>query len=390
MATFSSLTSKRLSKGLSVLHVCKVYLPTKGGVQTVVQRICCGLSASFNNTIITTQHAKNGLTMHDEATIVTARSWGEALSLPLAPGIFFLMREYYKKVHLIVVHYPFPLADLALVLLHIRSTPIIVYWHSEIVSQKLSRKLVAPLTRRLLKQSSAIIVASPNHIKYSSTLNDYREKCRIIPYGYLPNKTYSTSIDRGVFLCIGRHVPYKGFEYLIKALQHCNVQLEIVGKGPLLKQHKQLAKKLGVDDQITFSDNVDDNMLANKLAQCRALVLPSTLPSEAFALVQLEAMALAKPVINTNLKSGVPWVARHKLEALTVAPCDSRELAQALDMLDNDSALRARLGAAAKQRWNDVFNIDDFLNATSDLYQQCISESRLKRDPESLAPSTCS
>ncbi len=83
------------------------------------------------------------------------------------------------------------------------------------------------------------------------------------------------------------------------------------------------------------------------IEQCDFLVLPSVSEAEAFAVVQLEAMAFGKPVINTALKSGVPHVSVDGVTGVTVKPGSVRELAQAMEKLAGNAKLRREYGANA-------------------------------------------
>ena len=91
------------------------------------------------------------------------------------------------------------------------------------------------------------------------------------------------------------------------------------------------------------------------LKNCKFFVFPSIYPSEAFGIMQLEAMSLSKPVINTNLKSGVPWVSRHNISGLTVEPSNSTELANSITRLYTDQDLCNVLSIGAHSSFNKKF-----------------------------------
>ena len=86
--------------------------------------------------------------------------------------------------------------------------------------------------------------------------------------------------------------------------------------------------------------------------------------SEAFGIVQLEAMIYGKPVINTDLPSGVPYVSLHGKTGFTVRPDDPKHLASAIIRLANDGSLRERFG---KQRVRDEFNEKDVIKKLYDV-----------------------
>ena len=104
------------------------------------------------------------------------------------------------------------------------------------------------------------------------------------------------------------------------------------------------------------------------LQEAEAFLFPSTLPSEAFGIIQLEAMIYGTPVINTDLPTGVPWVSFHDESGLTVPPGDPESLAAAIEKVYSDSELRQRLSAGAKKRVETLFTSDGVLNRLPELY----------------------
>src|SRR5262249_37788257 len=88
-----------------------------------------------------------------------------------------------------------------------------------------------------------------------------------------------------------------------------------------------------------------------------AFWFPSNARSEAFGLVQVEAMACGCPVINTALRgSGVPWVSRDEETGLTVPVNDPGAFAAAALRLLRGPGLRARLAAAGRARARREFD----------------------------------
>lgn len=359
---------------MKILHVCKVYLPTVGGVQEVIRRISYGLSGSFEFSILTTGEV-SGRQIINNVEVITKSKLFDFKSMPISISIFFSIWNNIKRYDRVCIHYPFPIADMAIGLYPFKTSNIIVYWHSEIVSQKILKIFVRPFTLLMLKKANKIVVSSPNLINHSPYLRKHKNKCHVIPFGLedhvFDNKQISHKEKESNTLklvSVGRHVEYKGFDVLINAIKGVDCTLTILGDGPLLKNHKELVNQLNLRNKVTFVNNATDSEITSMLKESDVFVLPSKLPSEAFALVQVEAMCYGKPIINTWLESGVPWVARHEIEALTVNPDDANDLKEAIQKLVIDKKLLLKLAKNARLRYLDQFTIDQFLDETRLLY----------------------
>jgi rhamnosyl/mannosyltransferase len=248
--------------------------------------------------------------------------------------------------------------------------------------------MLAPLDDMLMRRASAIIATSPNYVDSSPILSRNRARCRVIPFGidadaFRPRDAgIAAKIRRRygehLVLAVGRMVYYKGFEYLIRAMSSVRGHLLLVGEGPLQAKLERVAFDVGARDRITFLGRVSQEEVLGYYNAADVFVMPSVARSEAFGIAQLEAMACGKPVINTQLRSGVPFVSRDSVTGITVAPADSSELAAAINRLLDDPGLRQQYGAAAARRVRQEFSIPAMVDRTLELYREVISNGRVR------------
>ena len=148
-----------------------------------------------------------------------------------------------------------------------------------------------------------------------------------------------------------------------------NCELFLIGSGKLQDTLQQMAEGM---DTVHFLGSLSDADLRAALQECDFLVLPSVANSEAFGLVQLEAMVYGKPVINTALPTGVPYVSLDGETGLTVPPESETVLAKAMQTLVSDADLRSKYGAAAKKRVETVFAEDVVMQQVYDVLADSI------------------
>src|SRR5262249_52792601 len=242
------------------------------------------------------------------------------------------------------------------------------------------RLFYQPLLEFALRRATRVVVASPP-MKDAPPLADHRSKCVVIPYGldvdrYQPTAAVTARADalreraRGpIVLFVGRLVRYKGLQVLLQALPGLKAQTVIIGDGPLRGALETMVRKLGIGDRVHFAGAVSDEERLAWLHACAALVLPSTTRQEAFGIAQPEAMLCGRPVISTDVPTGVPWVNVHGRTGLVVRPGDSASLRDALNRLIADNELRQTLGAAARARALETFNADRMCAAALALYR---------------------
>lgn len=377
---------KKQRKKLRVLQANKLYYPVTGGIERVVQQIAEGLDEKMDMKVLVCQ--QKGKTVTERVNGVWVRraaSLGVLSSLPISFSFFWQLKKLSKDMDVIHFHTPFPLGDLACLLSGYKGK-VVVWWHSDIVRQKKMMKLYRPVMEAFLKRADVIIVATKGHIEGSAYLKPYRKKCVVIPFG-VEKKIYDESTqwleskkqqtdgeekegDREIrFLFVGRLVYYKGCEVLLKAFRNVkNARLIMVGNGPLLEELEKFTERHGLEKKVEFLGNISEEELQEQYKTCDVFVLPSTLRSEAFGLVQIEAMAYGKPVINTSLPSGVPYVSLHMVTGLTVKPGNVKELAAAMNWMTDHPEERLRMGRKARQRVEQKYTVENMLEKVEKVY----------------------
>ena len=368
---------------LRVLQVNKLYAPEIGGVERTVQVIAEGLRDQVATEVLACRVRGRGrVDWVNGVRVHRVGSLGRLLSMPLAPTLPWHVRKQSRKADLVHFHSPFPLGEISLFSLS-PDMPTVVTWHSDIVRQRLLARAYQGILQRFLRRVGRVMVTSPMAVQNSPSLRAVADKCRVVPLGVdvrrfeLDEATRARVREiRGHFgeplvLFVGRLVYYKGLEYLIAAMPDVRATLLVVGSGELRELERQ-ATQAGVSNRVHFVDSASDADVIAYLHACDVFVLPSVHRSEAFGIVQVEAMACGKPVVNTALPSGVPYVSVDRVTGLTVPPRDAGALATALSHLLEDRAFRERLGVQGRARVAAEFTQELMVKRVLDVYRETI------------------
>lgn len=340
-----------------VLHVAKFYPPAPGGMERVVETVCRASAGIVGSRVLalnagprTVEEVVDGIPVTRVGVVARAGS------VPIAPGLERHLRH--AAADLIVLHEPNPWALVSYGLAR-PDVPLAIWYHSDVVRPALQYKLFyAPIARPAYSRARWFIVSSPPLGDHAEALEPYRDRIRVIPFGIDASAWTAAPASNGTdpfVLFVGRHVPYKGVDVLLRALQGTSIRAVIAGDGPQREPWRALAR--GLDVRAEFPGDVPDATLRELFAACAAFVLPSTSRAEAFGYVQLEAMATGRPVISTDVASGVSWVNQHERTGLIVPAGDSGALRAAMLRLLGDAALRDRLGRQARTRVENTFTM---------------------------------
>lgn len=366
----------------SVLHIFKVYYPDLfGGTLTVIRDICASLKDAFASAVLVcSQSAERREIVVNDVRVERVRSFGNIMSLPAAPTYPWRLWRRIAEHDLLALHAPFPLADLVFAFGFGARRPLVVHWHADIVTHAGLRWLVEPLMRRTLRRAKAIIVSDHALVDNTPLLREFEDKCRVVPFGIdttgydWPKIEPHHVKDRGrLVLACGRLVPYKGFDVLVRAAAAHDFEVWIIGEGIERPRLEQLIQELGLHDRVRLLGSVNDCERIKLMCLADVFVMPSVTNAETFGLVQLEAMAAGRPVVNTALDTAVPRVARHGMEAITVPPGDVAKLGEAIDILIRDPERRRRMGLAARTRALTRYSTTAFRQGMETVYRDAVA-----------------
>jgi len=311
---------------------------------------------------------------------------GTFLYTPLAPTYPLWLKKALDQFRPEIIHAHLPNLSAFWLLLLKPQVPLVIHWHADVVPSKIDRRLLRayrfyrPFEQALLKQARAIIVTSPPYLLSSRPLTPFRNKCHIIPLGldsqrlYRPKPQEIALVQKKwprLVLGVGRLTYYKGFEFLIEAIQAVEkTYLIIVGTGQQYNFLQKKIKKLKLQNRVFLSGSLSNKDLHLLLAACQVFCLPSIERTEAFGLVLLEAMAFGKPLVTTDIPgSGVSWVNQNRHSGLVVPIASPEALAEALHLLLNNPSLSESLGQNARQRFEQHFKIEIVSQKISHLYE---------------------
>ncbi len=363
----------------SVLHIGKFYRPHLGGIETHVESLCHGLRESMDvRVLVASNHRYRENSVIDGIPVTRVHVPVTIAGAPICPGMVWQIRK--NNPDIIHLHLPNPTGVLAVLASGYRGR-LVVTWHSDIVRQRRLARLYRPVERILLNRCPTIIASSAAYIASSPVLREHADRCLTIPFGIDADKFDVRHVDQSVLrdlrqrfgprmiLSVGRLVYYKGIQFLIQAMAKVDAKLVIIGEGPMRRALEQEVAALGIADRVIFLGRVHDH-LTTYFHAADVFALPSCERSEAFGIVQLEAMASGKPVINTQIDSGVPYVSLDGITGITVQPRSSEAMAAALNRLFDDPELRRRMGNAGRHRVKAEFNLELMVRRTMDIYEQ--------------------
>lgn len=365
---------------MRILHVFKTYLPdTFAGIERVIWQIAegCAEVGIYSEVLSLSSNPQTNSVEIDHHFAAKSKLFANVASTGLSLDFLADFRRKARAADVIHYHFPWPMMDLAHLLVRPRR-PVLLTYHSDIVRQKRLEMLYAPMRSAFLSKVDRIVATSPNYVATSPVLAHYQHKTSIIPIGLDPGRIVQPTLDRldywrervgdRFFFFVGALRYYKGLQFLIEAAKKNRLPVVIAGEGEM---HIEIVR--ASLPNVSLVGAVSDEDKAALLRLCTAFVFPSHLRSEAFGVALLEAAFAGKPMISSELGTGTSFVNLDGQTGLVVPPSDVNALSDAMTVLWHDEALRAKYGRAASKRANDVFAGDRMVQDYVALYRALVS-----------------
>ena len=365
---------------MKVLQLGKFY-PIRGGVEKVEWSLAEGLSAqgipcdmlcaSFDGS-----KEMQVIPLNEHGRIIVVPTLLKAAGTMISPRMILWLRKHAAEYDIIHIHHPDPMAALSLRLSGFKGR-VFLHWHSDILSQRFFFFFYKPLQNWLIRRAERIVGTTPVYVRESPHLANAQEKCTAVPIGIDPlqpdpervSAIHRRFAGKKLILSVGRLIPYKGYPYLIEAMPLLpdNYHLVIGGTGPLKEQLEQLIQEKHLQGKVTLTGYIDDDDLPAWFGACDSFVLTSTMKTEAFGIVQIEAMSCHKPVVATCIpQSGVSWVNEDGVSGRNVTPGKLEEYASAIQEVTSNCE---KFGESAYLRYLNMFTRDKMIQQIKELYE---------------------
>jgi rhamnosyl/mannosyltransferase len=349
---------------VNILQLCKFYPPILGGIELVEKTITRAHTDLSDKVVIVAFSGSEG---------EMSGEFGESVYL-IKQDIFFksapinfkfifrlknLVREH--KIERIYVHLPNPFMHEVLkfssAYLKKINVEVVAVYHSDIVNQRFLGALYNQYFLLSKNVYDSWICSSQKLWESSSILKQIAEsKKRIIPFCTEGNLAFRKREKfKGQLLAVGRLVPYKGFDFLIHAINKTNYQLHIIGDGPEFKKLQSIA-----GDNIILHRRIDDEEKKKLFDQCDLLIVSSVNRAEAYGMIIVEAFEAGLPVISANIDSGVTYLVQHEKTGLIFEIKNEEKLIHSIKRLEQDELLYQDISVNTRNFFDSVLSYEHF------------------------------
>ncbi|HBE89913.1 MAG: hypothetical protein A3E37_03275 [Candidatus Andersenbacteria bacterium RIFCSPHIGHO2_12_FULL_46_9] len=374
---------------MKLLLINNEFPPIGGGGSTVTKyAIRYLVQAGHEVTLITSQYRDLPKREQVEGALVIripairrykdfCAQW-ELVTFGLSALIYSLIFTGRHRVDFVQAYFAVPAGWVAWMLNMVRGIPYAVYFGgSDLPGANLSRykriyPLITPLLRAIWQRAKFRTVCSEELARLGKIVDPTSEFV-VIPNGVEWDRFKPVERPRNKkvkVLFIGRLIPRKGFERVIRSLPevqkkvHEAFEVEVVGSGEHRKKLDDVAQALGVAEQIKYVGTVPYDELEKSYQQADIFVLTSL--SEGMPSVILEAMGCGLPVVASDV-GGNNELVSDGWNGYLIRGDDSSKLANDLVQLIDDENLRSEMGQRSREMAKQ-YNWAEIMRQYNELY----------------------
>ena len=379
---------------MRIVHVCPFFEPHVGGVESHVAMVATELARRGHDvTVLTSRHDRH-LPLRERHPagfeIVRTPTLATLFATPLTLRVGRSLERL--PADIVHMHYPPPVTSyFAARVLRRGKTPVCLTYHCDLDLEGPVGALLTGLYQRLflpptLEVADRIVVHTEGYAKTSRYL-------RNVPLAVIPSLVDTSRFQvapddpalrrqvgaegRRVVLFVGRLVPHKGVDDLIRAVGQLppDVLLVIVGRGPERRNLSRLVEEEGLRDRVRFVGGVSMEDLPRYYHLATLVASPSQNRLEGFGLTPVEAMASGRPVIVADMP-GMREVVEDGKDGLLAQPLLAEDLAAKCRSLLDDPARMAAMGREARTSAERKYSIPVVVERLEELYRTLIDGAR--------------
>lgn len=307
-----------VNQELKIAHLTCVYPPYQGGIGSVAQKYSqIAVNNGYNVSIYTPNYQKIS---HIEEEKDKVRIHRISALFKLGNAGYINIKKYFKNTDILHIHYPF-YGSIIPAIFNIKKQKIVLSWHmnpnASGIKGFIFKIYESIFTSWIFQKTDKILVSTKDYFQDHFLFKKFKNKIEELPFSVNIDKFKASEKDlelfkeyelenKKVLMFVGgldRAHYFKGIDILLKAFQKLSSEylLIIIGEGELKKDYKHQAEKLNIADRVIFTGGIKNKDLVKHYNLSDCLILPSINQGEAFGIVQIEAMACAKPVIVSDL-----------------------------------------------------------------------------------------
>ena len=369
---------------MRILHISKYYYPFLGGVENICKYLAEGTRQHRTAVLCFNEGRRDLVDEVNGVKVYRVGSWinisRQALSLSYFSTMHKALKEFQPDV--IQFHWANPFPAAVLLTMIPKRVKLIIHWHMDIIKQKHIYPLIKPIEKKLLERADMVVVTSPQYRDGSVPLQPHKDKVRIVPNAMDErnfrlrdgdnekiNELKKKYGNKKIVFFIGRHIQYKGLQYLIEAEKYIKEDCVIVigGKGPLTDELQTSCES----SRVYFVGKLSDDELRWHHYAASVFAFPSITKNEAFGVALAEALYCYTPAVTFTIPgSGVNWVSLNGITGLEVPNGDAQAFANAIDRLLLDEDLARRYAEAGHRRVVENFTISHMIESMERCYKE--------------------